>query len=164
MYDYELVIVQERRDVDEEFLVHLVGLELPVTVVQPHAHDFTNGCTKPGYCAVARNEVAIAGTTPWIVYLAQDATPDGEWLQSLESDLANADDAAASICVGFESASDEIGRASDIAYRRETVLVLGGFEMKPEANQQEDLLLQIAAMKAGLTIVRGARGRLARRT
>lgn len=163
MGHYEVVIIQDRWEIDYGLLEHLVSLNRPCTIVRPHADDLVGGCTKPGYCATARNEAAVCGLAEWIVYLASGAQPDEDWLGALEADLARADEVGAAVSIGEEPDEAILGRVSDVAYRRDAILGAGGFELAASADEQEDLLMHVELMRMGQPVLRGTRHALARR-
>lgn len=140
-----------------------VGDDLPVRVLR-------SGGRGP---AAARNLGWRAARTRWVCFLDDDVVPDPDWASALATDLKAAEAAGA---VGSQAVievpthgrpTDDERRTArlataqwitaDMAYRRETLVAVGGFDDRfPRAYREDsDLAVRIAA--AGGTIIRGER-------
>jgi GT2 family glycosyltransferase len=111
--------------------------------------------------AAARNVGWRAAREPWVVFVDDDVVPDRDWLAQLRHDLAAAD-AAGAVCVaGTISVPLPANRrptdwerqvaglagapwiTADIAYRREVLAEVGGFDERFPGAYREDTELAI---------------------
>lgn len=160
-HDYEVVIIQYEWEVDQDFVLQLMLTGRSFTLVRPFAEELVEGQPAPGYTAMARNQASAAASARWVVFVSEGTVPDLGWLATLESDLALADEQDAPISVGDEP-EGSIGRHGDIAYRRDVLDKLGGFDERAECDGQEDLLIELRGATEGVVGLRGRR-RLSRR-
>jgi hypothetical protein len=156
MSQYEVVIVQERYDVDPELLSYLSSIGHRFSIVRPHLYDLINGVALRGYCAIARNQAVEFAEHDWVVFLSEGSDPNVRWLADLERDLdvAEATGAAASVAANSEP---EATRVHDIAYRRDVLEALGGFLEDRETEGREDFVAQLELVANGFKIAQGAR-------
>ena len=121
--------------------------------------------------AAARNVGWRASSAEWVAFLDDDVVPERRWLEKLAADLRT--DAAGSqgrIVVppppdrrptDWERNVAGLERArwatADMAYRRDLLLALGGFDERFRRAFREDAELALRAEKAGLQLVRGSR-------
>ena len=153
---YEVVIVQERYDVDPDLLTYLSSIGHRFSIVRPHLYDVINGVALRGYCAIARNQAFELAERDWVVFLCEGSDPDTAWLADLERDLvdAEAQGAAASVAANLQP---EATRAHDIAYRRDVLQTLGGFAEDQASEGSEDFVAQLDLVASGFKIVQGSR-------
>jgi hypothetical protein len=153
---YEVVIVQERYDVDPELLSYLSSIGHRFSIVRPHLYDVMNGVSLRGYCAIARNQAVEFAEHDWVVFLSDGSDPGVRWLDDLERDLdvAEATGAAASISADSDP---EATRVHDIAYRRDVLEALGGFVEDRESEGREDFVAQLELVANGFKITQGER-------
>lgn len=156
MSQYEVVIVQERYDVDPELLSYLSSIGHRFSIVRPHLYDLINGVALRGYCAIARNQAVEFAEHDWVVFLSEGSDPNVRWLADLERDLdvAEATGAAASVAANSEP---DATRVHDIAYRRDVLEALGGFLEDHETEGREDFVAQLELVANGFKIAQGAR-------
>ncbi|MEO5843031.1 MAG: hypothetical protein ABIQ73_01700 [Acidimicrobiales bacterium] len=156
MSEYEVVIVQERYDVDPDRLTYLSSIGHRFSIVRPHLYDLINGVALRSYCAIARNQAVELAERDWVVFLSDGRDPDVEWLGDLERDLddAEAQGAAASIAANSDP---EASRIHDVAYRRDVLQALGGFLEDRESEGCEDFVAQLELVANGFKIVQGNR-------
>jgi hypothetical protein len=154
--EYEVVIVQERYDVDPDLLTYLASIGRRFSIVRPHLYDLINGVALSSYCAIARNQAVELAERDWVVFLSEGSDPDMAWLDDLERDLddAEAQGAAASVAANSDP---EASRASDVAYRRDVLQALGGFLEDRESEGSEDFVAQLELVASGFKIVQGTR-------
>ncbi|OBG61770.1 HAD-IIIA family hydrolase [Mycobacterium sp. E3339] len=125
--------------------------------------------------AAARNVGWRATRTPWVCFLDDDVVPEPQWKSSLAIDLkaAEAADAVGSQAVievpAQESRppTDDERRTmrlstaqwitADMAYRRDMLVAVGGFDDRFPRAYREDSDLAVRIVAAGGTIVRGER-------
>jgi histidinol-phosphate phosphatase family protein len=125
--------------------------------------------------AAARNAGWRATTTRWVCFLDDDVQPDPEWKSAAAADLRAADDAGA---VGSQALIEVPAEASrrptdderrtlrladarwitaDMAYRRDVLVAVGGFDERFPRAYREDSDLALRITEAGGQIVRGQR-------
>lgn len=142
-----------------------VATDLPVRVLR-------SGGRGP---AAARNLGWRATTTPWVCFLDDDVVPDPDWLSALTTDLKAAEAAGA---VGSQAIidvpthparrpTDDERRTTrlstaqwitaDMAYRRDMLVTVGGFDERFPRAYREDSDLAVRIVMAGGAIVRGER-------
>ncbi len=142
-----------------------VGDDLPVRVLR-------SGGRGP---AAARNVGWRASTTRWVCFLDDDVVPDPDWMSALATDLKAAEAAGA---IGSQAVIDvpthpsrrptdderRTARLStaqwitaDMAYRRDMLVTVGGFDERFPRAYREDSDLAARIVMAGGTIVRGER-------
>jgi hypothetical protein len=154
--EYEVVIVQERYDVDPDLLTYLSSIGHRFSIVRPHLYDLINGVALRSYCAIARNQAVELAERDWVVFLSDGSDPDVAWLADLERDLddAEAQGAAASVAADLQP---EASRAHDIAYRRDVLQAMGGFLEDRESEGYEDFVAQLELVANGFKVVQGHR-------
>jgi histidinol-phosphate phosphatase family protein len=124
--------------------------------------------------AAARNAGWVRGDAPWVAFLDDDVVPTPEWSERLADDLDGlAPDVAASQgrirvplpadrrptdrerCVaGLEQA---VWATADMAYRRDVLAAVGGFDERFPRAYREDADLGLRVMRAGHLIAGGTR-------
>lgn len=156
MSEYEVVIVQERYDVDPDLLTYLSSIGHRFSIVRPHLYDLINGVALRSYCAIARNQAVQLAERDWVVFLSDGSDPDLAWLDDLERDLDDAEARGAAASVSA-NADPEASRVSDVAYRRDVLQALGGFIEDRESEGCEDFVAQLELVANGFKIVQGSR-------
>ncbi|KZS62814.1 HAD-IIIA family hydrolase [Mycobacterium ostraviense] len=157
------VVVVDDRSVPGTAL-DVVG-QLPVRVL-------TSGGRGP---AAARNVGWRAATTRWVCFLDDDVVPGPRWRSELAADVAAADAAGA---VGSQAVievpaarsgrpTDDDRRTlrlasarwitADMAYRRDALVAVGGFDERFPRAYREDSDLAVRIVAAGGHITRGSR-------
>src|SRR5215217_7564420 len=131
--------------------------------------------TGGGGPARARNLGWRTARTEWIAFLDDDVVPDPDWYQRLERDLAAlpADVAGSQGRVRVPLPGDrrptdwERGTAglatsswitADLAYRRDVLAAVGGFDERFPRAFREDSDLALRVLDTGARLVRGERG------
>ena len=123
--------------------------------------------------AAARNQGWRQSRADWVVFLDDDVLPEDNWLERLASDLevpANVAGSAGRIHVplpadrpptdwernvkGLETASYA---TADMAYRRDVLVQVGGFDERFGRAFREDADLALRVLEAGYELVRGRR-------
>jgi histidinol-phosphate phosphatase family protein len=124
--------------------------------------------------SAARNVGWRAATAPWVAFLDDDVVPGPDWRARLAADLADlADDVAGSqgavvvplprdrrptdwehSVAGLETAR---WATADMAYRRDALAAVGGFDERFRRAYREDAELALRVEKAGYRLVRGGR-------
>lgn len=124
--------------------------------------------------AAARNAGWRAGDAPWVAFVDDDVLPPGDWLTRLAADLASCGPAdggvAARIRVpraagrrptDWERNVGGLERArwatADMAYRREALLRVGGFDERFPRAYREDADLALRVRRAGYSLRAGER-------
>ena len=121
--------------------------------------------------AAARNRGWRQASAEWIVFLDDDVLPPPGWRARLEADLAAAGDAAGSqgrIVVPVPERPTDWERnvaglerarwaTADMAYRRDVLTAVGGFDERFPRAYREDADLGLRVTAAGHRIVRGER-------
>nr|MDQ3643605.1 glycosyltransferase [Actinomycetota bacterium] len=136
--------------------------------------------------AAARNTGWLACGGEWIVFLDDDVVPDLDWAERLAKDLARAEErpSAAEDGIGEGVAGGSQGRVvvprspgrrptdrarnvagletarwatADMAYRREVLEDVGGFDERFPRAYREDADLGLRVIRAGYRIIRGDR-------
>lgn len=123
--------------------------------------------------AAARNVGWRAATTRWVVFLDDDVVPDPDWQSSLHIDLKAADAAGAAgsqavieVPTNRRPTDDERRTArlstarwitADMAYRRDMLVAVGGFDERFPRAYREDSDLALRIVSAGGPILRGER-------
>ncbi|MEO8693937.1 MAG: glycosyltransferase family A protein [Acidimicrobiales bacterium] len=156
MSEYEVIIVQERYDVDPDLLSYLSSIGHRFSIVRPHLYDLINGVALRSYCAIARNQAVELAEREWVVFLSDGSDPDTDWLSDLERDLddAEANCAAASVAANSDP---EASRVGDVAYRRDVLQAVGGFLEDQDSEGCEDFVAQLELVANGYKIVQGSR-------
>ncbi|OBA62463.1 HAD family hydrolase [Mycobacterium sp. 1100029.7] len=158
----ELVVVDDR---PRPAAVLPMAGSVPVRVL-------TSGGRGP---AAARNVGWRAATTRWVCFLDDDVVPEPQWKDALAADLKAADAAGA---VGSQATIDvpeppsrrptdderrtlRLASArwitADMAYRRDILVTVGGFDERFPRAYREDSDLAARVLGAGGVIVRGRR-------
>jgi cellulose synthase/poly-beta-1,6-N-acetylglucosamine synthase-like glycosyltransferase len=154
----ELIVVDDRREA-------AISLPVPTAV-----RVLTSGGTGP---AAARNAGWRAARGEWVVFLDDDVVPSPDWLEALEADLRDMPAIAGGVqgrvvvppghgrpddwqqeTAGL-AAADWI--TADMAYRREALVGVGGFDERFPRAYREDVELAYRVRRAGWTLVRGRR-------
>jgi cellulose synthase/poly-beta-1,6-N-acetylglucosamine synthase-like glycosyltransferase len=156
----ELILVDDRADPSGPLVTVPPGLA-PITTVVP------GRCAGP---AAARNAGWQAATYPWIAFLDDDVVPSPDWLSALEADLdVDATVAGVQGVVDVPLPSDRAptdwervtrGLAggkwitADMAYRREALAAVGGFDERfPRAFREDaDLAFRVRSAGGALTV------------
>src|SRR5215210_469010 len=130
--------------------------------------------TGGGGPARARNLGWRTARTEWVAFLDDDVVPDADWYERLAADLADlpADVAGSQGRVSVPLPADrrptdwERGTAglatsswitADLAYRRDTLAAVGGFDERFPRAFREDSDLALRVMDTGARLVRGER-------
>ncbi|MGA6167812.1 HAD-IIIA family hydrolase [Amycolatopsis magusensis] len=154
----EIVVVDDRREGDE---LDLPGLRLPVRVLR-------SGGRGP---AGARNLGWQAASTEWVAFLDDDVRVPADWRRLLVEDLRPDIDASQGriqvpLPPDRRPTDDERGTAglatarwitADMAYRREVLIAVGGFDERFPRAFREDADLALRAEQAGYRLERGQR-------
>ena len=156
MSSYEVVIVQERYDIDPDVLGGLSSDGRRLSIVRPHVYDVINRVALNGYCAIARNQATELGEGEWVIFLSDGSDPDESWFIDLERDLEDAEARGAAVTIAAD-VRPEAMRVRDIAYRRDVLAALGGFSEDDQDDGTEDFLAELELIAAGFTIAQGAR-------
>lgn len=129
--------------------------------------------------AAARNVGWRATTSPWVAFLDDDVVPEPDWFARLADDLAAADDAPAALRVAGTQGRVHVplpahrrptdwernvagldgafAITADLAYRRDVLGALGGFDERFPRAYREDADLALRVRRDGATILRGTR-------
>jgi histidinol-phosphate phosphatase family protein len=121
--------------------------------------------------AAARNAGWRAARADWVAFLDDDVLPSPGWRAALEADLRLADDVAATqgrIVVPVPERPTDWERnvkgleqarwaTADMAYRRDVLVAVGGFDERFPRAYREDADLGLRVVDAGWRIVTGAR-------
>ena len=166
-----VIVVDDRRGTSAT--VPGEGLELgPAAKELGQALELVRGAGRGP--AAARNAGWRRGRAPWVVFLDDDVAPAPDWCECLAEDLAGLEpDVAASQgrvrvpppadrrptdrerCVaGLERA---VWATADMAYRRDVLAGVGGFDERFPRAYREDADLGLRVVRAGHRIVRGRR-------
>jgi hypothetical protein len=154
----ELIVVDDRRD---------VSAPLPVPA---EVRVLGSGGAGP---ATARNAGWHAARGGWVVFIDDDVVPSRDWLKALEADLRDVPASVGGVqgrvvvppvpgrpddwqqeTAGL-AAADWI--TADMAYRREALAGVGGFDERFPRAYREDAELAYRVRRAGWTLVRGQR-------
>ncbi|MDR7300240.1 HAD-IIIA family hydrolase [Haloactinomyces albus] len=158
----EIIVVDDRPEADGALL-------LPTGTVATRV--VRSGGRGP---AGARNVGRQSAETPWVVFLDDDVVPEPGWARALQHDLGTADEDVAG-CQGRivvplprDRAPTDLERGTaglagawwitaDMAYRREVLARVGGFDEEfPRAYREDaDLALRVCLM--GYRLVAGSR-------
>jgi hypothetical protein len=153
---FELVVLQPHEGTSTGVMRELASLGSGFTLVQlnePQVADPTLGVV---FTALARNQATQRTEADWVVFLDAEVDLHGRWLEQLRIDLEEADAIGAMVSVATDNSND-LGRRSDIAYRREFLDRVGGFPVGVETAGQEDLLLGLVCLVERLPILCGRR-------
>lgn len=126
--------------------------------------------------AAARNRGWRAAATRWVCFLDDDVLPDVGWLRALRQDLTEAESVRAAGSQGGvevpradprRAPSDDEQRTlhlagarwitADMAYRRDVLVAVGGFDERFPRAFREDSDLALRIVEAGHRIVDGSR-------
>lgn len=156
----EVVVVDDRPGLPRDLPV---GDDLGVRVLRSGGHG----------PAAARNVGWRAATTRWVCFLDDDVVPDPDWESALRIDLKAADAAGAAgsqavleVPTHRRPTDDERRTArlstarwitADMAYRRDALVAVGGFDERFPRAYREDSDLALRIVLAGGTILRGER-------
>jgi len=155
-----IVVVDDRRNAVEPLTVPTGG----VRVVRGPAHG----------PAAARNAGWRACRAEWVAFLDDDVEPEPGWVERLEADLASAPPdvggvqgrivvplPAARRPTDWERNTRGLERArwatADLAYRRDALAAVGGFDERFPRAYREDADLGLRITAAGWRIVTGSR-------
>ena len=156
---YRIVVVDDRRDAAE-----------PLDA--PGAEVVRGRAAGP---AAARNTGWRATAAPWVAFLDDDVLPPPGWADDLAADLAAADRAGAAATQGrirvprphdrrptdwernVAGLEDAAWATADMAYRRDALEAVGGFDERFPRAYREDADLALRVEAAGGQLVRGER-------
>lgn len=159
-----IVVVDDRADGDGH-------LDLDLEAASPELVVVTSGGRGP---AAARNVGWRATSAPWVAFLDDDVVPPGDWGARLAADLDRlAMDVAGSqgrvrVPLPTDRAPTDWERnvagleearwaTADLAYRRDVLVAVGGFDERFPRAYREDADLGLRVTAAGWRIVRGER-------
>jgi histidinol-phosphate phosphatase family protein len=154
-----LIVVDDRRAGSAP-----LALDPPATVVRGPARG----------PAAARNVGWRAATAEWVAFLDDDVVPERGWAAALLSDLARAQsDVAGSqgrirVVLPSDRRPTDWERnvagldgarwaTADMAYRRDALVAVGGFDERFERAYREDADLALRILRAGWRLARGDR-------
>lgn len=158
-----LIVVDDRREPDAPLSLGS-GLVWPAQVLKG-----------PGRGpAAARNAGWRAATADWVEFLDDDVEVGPDWLERLAADLVSAPAKVAGVqgnivvplpdrrkptdwernVAGLQAA---VWATADLAYRREVLARIGGFDTRFRRAYREDADLGLRVVRAGYRIVRGSR-------
>jgi histidinol-phosphate phosphatase family protein len=157
-----VILVDDRRD--PEGPLPVPELPVPVAVVRGPARG----------PAAARNAGWRAGSAPWVAFLDDDVVPPAGWRAALAADLERAGDRTGAVQGGIrvplpaERAPTDWERnvaglerarwaTADMAYRREALAAVGGFDERFPRAYREDADLGLRVIAAGWEIAVGER-------
>ncbi|MFG1700005.1 glycosyltransferase family 2 protein [Nonomuraea sp. NPDC049309] len=160
--DVPVIVVDDRRG----HPASLAALRVP-----PHVRVVRSGGRGP---AAARNAGWRAADTPWVVFLDDDVVPAPGWAQAVWKDLVDLPPEVAGsqgrirvpLPAGRRPTDAERHTAglagalwvtADMAYRREVLHALGGFDERFPRAYREDADLALRVTRAGHRLVRGER-------
>jgi histidinol-phosphate phosphatase family protein len=124
--------------------------------------------------AAARNAGWRATATPWVAFLDDDVLPPADWPARLAADLAGLPDEAAGSqgrivvplpasrpATDWERCTAGLATArwatADMAYRRDALVRVGGFDERFPRAYREDADLALRMLDAGYGLLRGSR-------
>jgi glycosyltransferase involved in cell wall biosynthesis len=125
--------------------------------------------------AAARNVGWRSARAPWVVFVDDDVRPDPEWTAALQEDIARATAASAAAVQGALSVPLPTDRrptdwerqvaglataqwiTADIAYRRDVLDQVGGFDERFPRAFREDSDLALRVRRRGHLLLRGTR-------
>ena len=125
--------------------------------------------------AAARNDGWRAARTPWVVFVDDDVVPDPMWTEQLRGDLLAAEHTAAVAVQGrltvplparrrptdWERQTAGLATAAwitaDLAYRRDVLAAVGGFDERFPRAFREDAELALRVRARGHRLIRGER-------
>lgn len=157
-----VIVVDDRADPRPPLAIES---RLPVTVL-------SGGGRGP---AAARNLGWRHTQADWICFLDDDVLPQQDWLSAVAEDLAKAEMESAAGSQGLIEVPSAPGRkatdderrtqrladaqwiTADMAFRRDTLVSVGGFDHRFPRAYREDSDIALRITQAGNTIVRGAR-------
>src|SRR4051794_30569986 len=160
-----VVVVDDRPEPD-------ATLALPAAIAGTSVTMAVSGGRGP---AAARNVGIRRSTSSWIAFLDDDVEVSRDWLEHLADDLRTAETASAAASQGrievplptHRRATDwerDVGGlagaayvTADLAYRRDVLLAVGGFDEGFRYAYREDADLALRVREAGHTIVQGCR-------
>ncbi|RCG30256.1 glycosyltransferase [Sphaerisporangium album] len=143
----------------------------PSLAVPPHVRVLRTGGRGP---AAARNAGWRAASTQWVAFLDDDVLPPPGWTDALLADLCGlAEDVAGSqgrltVPLPAERRPTDAERntaalmdagwaTADMAYRRDALEAVGGFDERFPRAYREDADLALRLLKAGYGLVKGKR-------
>jgi hypothetical protein len=159
-------------------LPRLDGLVKVVPGAAAGPSDLSRTGTKPSACtrgpASARNRGWRAASAPWVAFLDDDVVPDPDWAERLAADLAAAaPDVAGSAARlrvplpggrrptdwerNVAGLADARWITADLAYRRDALAAVGGFDERFPRAYREDADLGLRLTRAGWRITTGRR-------
>lgn len=160
-----VVVVDDRASTSNAPPIVVNATRLPVTVLRSHGRG----------PAAARNTGWRHTRARWICFLDDDVVPGPDWLRAVADDLGAADalGAAGSQAVltvpvpGDRPLTDDERRThrlenaqwitADMAYRRDVLVGVGGFDERFPRAYREDSDLALRMTQAGHTITQGSR-------
>jgi histidinol-phosphate phosphatase family protein len=168
-----VIVVDDRRDRTRP-LLHTLSVSAPAGAA-PAAPAGAGPRVVPGPArgpAAARNAGWRAARAEWVAFLDDDVVPPPDWRARLEDDLAAAGPRVAAtqgrIVVPVPARPTDWERnvaglehaqwaTADMAYRRDVLVAVGGFDERFPRAYREDADLGLRVVKAGWEIVRGRR-------
>jgi hypothetical protein len=155
--DFELIVVQPHESTSTDVMRELASQGSGFTLVQ--LNDPANGHAAIDlvFTALARNQATQRTNADWVVFLDAKIALHGHWLEELRADLREADAMGCPISVADDGSIWDVGRRSDIAYRRDFLDEQGGFPVGAEFAGQEDLLLGLRGLTGDRPLLRGRR-------
>jgi HAD superfamily hydrolase (TIGR01662 family) len=167
----EVIVVDDRRDAAGPLAVGVSADHLGPAGAGPAVTVVRSGGRGP---AAARNVGWRAATGEWVAFLDDDVVPPAGWCDALVADLAGLDTQVAAsqgrIAVplpadrrptDWERCTAGLEQAcwatADMAYRRDVLEEVGGFDERFERAFREDADLGLRVSAAGYLILRGDR-------
>jgi HAD superfamily hydrolase (TIGR01662 family) len=169
----ELVVVDDRPDGGPDLDVDLPVLDVsdPQREQRPRVQVRRGHGRGPAH---ARNVGWQACRSPWVVFVDDDVVLPPAWSEQLLTDLADAGDEVGGVQAridvplpagrrptdwerGTAGLADAVWVTAEMAYRREALVEVGGFDERFPRAYREDADLALRVRRAGFRLARGRR-------